>query len=304
MASATQDRPAASGPAAEQPKAAQGIGTLPLPSGSSGEGDALKAAAAAPVMVRSSVWTRTRAWLRLAYSDLGSKEHQALLEWVIWAVIVSVVITVLQHDHALDAQYHQAFVVVEVIIFCAFAADYGLNLYYAPSRRGYALSFAGIVDLLAILPSLLLFVDMSSVKFLRSLRFLRFLRILQVVKAVQHRQQVQGNDEENPSLLLDLQLGVIAISAALLLVPDDALRNMLLVFTLTGAITTGIRRWLTFKQKPAMSISVLLGVVIAATFYTFQLDASGHVAWATWFLVGTVLAAAVTWFQIEAPAGI
>ena len=62
-------------------------------------------------------------------------------------------------------------------------------------------SLAGIVDLLAILPSALVFIDLNAVKVLRALRFLRFLSLLQVVKAIQHGQQPEA-EEENQSLLL------------------------------------------------------------------------------------------------------
>ena len=262
------------------------------------------AAVPAGAIQRGSRWTRLKAWLRLAYTDIGSKEHHLMLEWIIWMVILSVVVTVLQQDVALNEQYNELFHLVEIVILVVFASDYALNLYFAPSKRGYIFSFSGIVDLLAILPSFLIFFDTSSVKFLRAVRFLRFLRILQVVKALHHRSTATEGDEENHSLLLDLQLGVIGFSALLLLVQDDALRNMLLFCTLAVAITTGIRRWLVFRQKPVVSIVVLLGCVIGAMMYAQQLDVAGQSEWAVWFLVGTVAVAAITWSRIEGPAGI
>ena len=253
---------------------------------------------------RGSLGTRVKAWLRLGYTDLSSKEHHLTLEWIIWMVILSVVVTVLQQDPALAEQYEQVFVGLELVILVVFAVDYGLNLYFAESKLRYVFSFSGIVDLLAILPSFLVFFDTSSIKFLRAVRFLRFLRILQVVKALHHRTGGAEEDVENHSLLLDLQLGVIGVSALLLLVHDHALRNMLLFCTLAVAITTGFRRWLVYKQRPAVSVTVLLGCVIGAMMYAQQLDVAGQVDWAVWFLVGTVVVAAVTWLRIEGPAGI
>lgn len=288
MAAVAQDPPAVA--AAPTPAPAP---PAPAPGG----------APAAGAVQRGSLGMRLRAWLRLAYTDIGCKEHHILLEWIIWMVILSVVVTVLEHDPALDAQYHPLFRIVETIILVVFASDYAANLYYTPSKRGYALSFAGIVDLMAILPSALIFVDLTAIKFLRGLRFLRFLRILQVVKAVRHRQQ-SDTEEENQSLLLDLQLGVIGVSALLLLVPDHELRNMLLGSALVVAITTGLRRWLVFKQRPTVSILVLVACVIGAMSYAVTLDGMGKQDWAIWFLVGAVIVAATTWFQIEAPAGI
>src|SRR5687767_2108538 len=144
-------------------------------------------AAPAGGIQRGSVWTRLKAWLRLGYTDLGSKEHHLTLEWIIWMVILSVVVTVLQQDPLLAEQYAQAFRALELLILLVFAVDYGLNLYFAESKLRYVFSFSGIVDLLAILPSFLVFFDTSSIKFLRAVRFFRFLRILQVVKALHHR---------------------------------------------------------------------------------------------------------------------
>lgn len=261
-------------------------------------------AAPSGAMQRGSRWTRLKAWLRLAYTDFGSKEHHLMLEWIIWMVILSVVVTVLQQDPSLNDLYTDLFRVLETTILVVFAADYALNLYFAPSKRGYIFSFSGIVDLIAILPSFLVFFDTSSVKFLRALRFLRFLRILQVVKALQHRTTTSEADEENQSLLLDLQFGVIGVSALLLLVPDDALRNLLLFCTLVLAVTTGLRRWLVYRQMPAAAIVVMLACVISAMIYAQQLDAAGQTDWAVSLLIGSVVVAVATWSRIEGPAGI
>src|SRR5688500_11993647 len=117
------------------------------------------AALAAPsgAIQRASRSTRLKAWLRLAYTDFGSKEHHLLLEWIIWMVILSVVVTVFQHDPSLNELHGDVFRVLELGILVTFAADYALNLYFAPSKRGYIFSFSGIVDLIAILPSFLVF---------------------------------------------------------------------------------------------------------------------------------------------------
>src|SRR5688500_20162157 len=71
--------------------------TLPAPPAATPVG--APGAAAPPAaggILRGSRWTRLKAWLRLAYTDLGSKEHHLLVEWIVWMVIVSVVVTVLQ----------------------------------------------------------------------------------------------------------------------------------------------------------------------------------------------------------------
>src|SRR5687768_3408401 len=105
---------------------------------------AVSVAAPAGGIQRGSPWTRLRAWLRLAYTDIGSKEHHLMLEWIIWMVILSVVVTVLQQDAALNEQYNEVFHLLEIVILVVFAGDYALNLYFAPSKRAYVFSFSGI----------------------------------------------------------------------------------------------------------------------------------------------------------------
>lgn len=61
-----------------------------------------------------------------------------------------------------------------------FSVEYGLRLWVATPRRSYALSFFGLVDLLAILPYFLaLGIDARA---LRSLRLLRLVRILKLAR--------------------------------------------------------------------------------------------------------------------------
>lgn len=256
-------------------------------------------------MARPNVWRRVLAWMRLAYTDITSKEHHILLEWIVWTVIVSVVVTVLQHDEQLDAEYHLLFKMIETFILITFSVDYAFNIYYAENKRRYITSFAGIVDLVSIMPSFLVYVDLAEVKFLRSLRFLRFLRILQVAKAVREQSpNSQGGEViETTSLVLDLQLSVIGISAALLLVPDNALRNLLLVVTLVIAVTTGLRRWLVHHQFLTLSVLVLLATVVSAMMYAIHLDEAGHSEWAVGLLLGTVIVTLFTALRVEGPAG-
>lgn len=70
---------------------------------------------------------------------------------------------------------------LQVFFVVIFTIEYILRLLTAPSRLKYALSFFGIVDLLAILPFYLsLGVD------LRSLRAIRILRLFRVMKLVRY----------------------------------------------------------------------------------------------------------------------
>lgn len=64
-----------------------------------------------------------------------------------------------------------------------FTIEYILRIYTAPDRKAFIFSFFGIVDLLAILPSLILIPGLGSVPGFRVLRVLRFLRVFRIFKA-------------------------------------------------------------------------------------------------------------------------
>lgn len=262
----------------------------------------LAATAAAPLMTRITWRMRLSAWLRLAYTDLASAEHRILLEWIISLVIVSVVATVLEHDPVLEAKHHEVFNALEMAVLLFFVVDYALNIFFAPNRRKYILSFWGLVDLLAILPGVLLVGNLSSVKIVRSIRFFRFLRVVKVAKEAQRRSQTIEEDERR-SLFIDLQLGVIGFSALILFVPDDSLRDLMLGFALVAVASIGLRRWLVQNLHPSLSVLTLMGTIIWAVMFAVSLDGPDSFARACGLLLAAVVVALVSWLQIESPAG-
>ena len=64
-----------------------------------------------------------------------------------------------------------------------FTMEYILRIYTAPDRKAFIFSFFGLVDLLAILPSLILIPGLGEVPGFHVLRVLRFLRVFRIFKA-------------------------------------------------------------------------------------------------------------------------
>jgi voltage-gated potassium channel len=64
------------------------------------------------------------------------------------------------------------------LIVLAFTIEYGLRLWAAQRPWRYALSFYGLIDLVALLPSWIGIFDIRFLRFFRSLRILRLVRIL------------------------------------------------------------------------------------------------------------------------------
>ncbi len=94
-------------------------------------------------------------------------------------ILTSAVVFVFESDSAvwgLEA-YTTHFIVLDWLFFVLFSAEYILRIYIEPRKRDFIFSFYGIIDLIAILPSLFLLPGF------RVLRVLRFLRVFRIFKA-------------------------------------------------------------------------------------------------------------------------
>ena len=100
------------------------------------------------------------------------------------AILLSVVNVSLETVASVDARHHIALVTAEWVFTLLFTVEYALRLACVRTPRRYALSFFGIVDLLAILPTYLtLFIPGAhSFLIIRSLRLLRVFRVLKLAR--------------------------------------------------------------------------------------------------------------------------
>ena len=100
---------------------------------------------------------------------------------LLWLIILSVTVVVLESVRPIREVYHDLFMNVEWIFTIAFTLEYLLRIYTSPRPLKYITSFYGIIDLLAILPTYLgLLYDTST--FLLTIRALRLLRMFRVFK--------------------------------------------------------------------------------------------------------------------------
>lgn len=97
------------------------------------------------------------------------------------AIIASLLVVMLESVEVLNLKYHNLFFVLEWIFTIFFTIEYVLRLYSVRKPTKYALSFFGIVDLLAILPAFLeLFI--VGTHYLVVIRILRILRVFRIFK--------------------------------------------------------------------------------------------------------------------------
>ncbi len=100
---------------------------------------------------------------------------------LIWSILFSIVIVILESVHSIRSVYGGILYGIEWFFTILFTIEYILRLISVKRRLGYATSFFGIVDLLAILPTYLsIFVPGSQS--LLTIRTLRLLRVFRVFK--------------------------------------------------------------------------------------------------------------------------
>lgn len=101
---------------------------------------------------------------------------------LLWAILLSVLIVMLESVRAIKLSYAQLFYIFEWTFTILFTIEYLLRILITPEPKKYAFSFLGIIDLLATLPSYLaLFVTGGSyLVVIRSIRLLRIFRILKL----------------------------------------------------------------------------------------------------------------------------
>jgi len=99
-------------------------------------------------------------------------------------IIVSALVVALETMPDLQACCSAGFAGLELAFVVIFGLEYGLRLWASPRPWRYATSVAGIIDLLAFLPSLLaLGTDWQAIRVLRLLRLLRLAKLGRLARA-------------------------------------------------------------------------------------------------------------------------
>ena len=122
-------------------------------------------------------------WYRVVFHHDSPAERNFDL-WLIVAILASVLVVVLDSVPDVKARWHLPLYVAEWVFTVLFAAEYAVRLWVVRNPWRYARSFYGVIDLLAILPTLLslLFPAGTSLAVIRALRLLRIFRVLKLVE--------------------------------------------------------------------------------------------------------------------------
>lgn len=103
---------------------------------------------------------------------------------LILVILASVLVVLLDSEPGIKTRWHSLLYFAEWGFTLLFAVEYAARLWVVRQPLRYAVSFLGIIDLLAIVPTFLslLFPASASLTVIRILRLLRIFRILKLVK--------------------------------------------------------------------------------------------------------------------------
>jgi voltage-gated potassium channel len=133
-------------------------------------------------MHHEPTWRDTLYRIIFGHDTPGGKRFDVAL---IMAILVSVLAVILDSVQTIHAQYGSLLYAIEWGFTILFTVEYLLRLSCARNAGRYAVSFFGLVDLLAFLPTYVSIVIPGSQAFL-VIRILRILRVFRVLKLVEY----------------------------------------------------------------------------------------------------------------------
>ena len=98
------------------------------------------------------------------------------------AIILSVISVILESVNEINEKYHEIILAFEWFITILFTIEYFLRIYSINKSWKYIFSMMGIIDLLAIIPTYLIFIfpTVHSLSVIRSIRLIRVFRIFKL----------------------------------------------------------------------------------------------------------------------------
>ena len=176
--------------------------------------------------------------------EADTKAGQRFDMLLIWAILLSLVVIMLDSVKELHTEYENAFDLVEWAFTLVFTAEYLARLACSPHPLRYARSFLGVIDLISILPSYVaLFVPeayvLLDVRILRLLRLFRILKMTGYVDELQWLMMAVADSRRKISVFIAIIFTLVVILGSLLYVfegPENGFSSV--PISIYWAITT------------------------------------------------------------------
>ena len=171
---------------------------------------------------------RRRVYLLLEQGPVGDGLSRWVDRLLVALILVNLVAVALQSMPDLRAQYAVAFDAIEIVSLVVFTVEYGLRLWgavehgphrhlnHTRARLKYALSAAGLIDLVAVLPFWFAFMVPADLRVLLVFRMVRFFKIARYSPAMRSLLDVLYRERRALFGCLIISLGTALVAAALM----------------------------------------------------------------------------------------
>lgn len=136
-------------------------------------------------MVQAAETSWKRKWYHIIFES-DTKAGRRFDVLLLFAILGSLLVIMLESVPRFNARYPQTFVVLEWFFTILFSIEYIIRLIIVKRPLSYTKSFYGIIDLISILPSYMAIFLGGAQYFIviRSLRLLRVFRVLKMVRFI------------------------------------------------------------------------------------------------------------------------
>jgi voltage-gated potassium channel len=134
--------------------------------------------------------------------------------FLIWAILASVVVVMLESVSSFDQKYGHLFNALEWVFTIFFTLEYFARIYSLKKPIYYITSFYGIVDLCSFLPTYLslMLVGTQALMVFRILRLLRIFRVLKLVRFLSEAKHLFDALKESLPKITVFLVGVLCIN--------------------------------------------------------------------------------------------
>ena len=145
--------------------------------------------------------------------------------YIVWAnlvnffIFVSCIGLVLETVEPLATNYSHFLRILEWVSVAFFTLDYLGNLIYSEKKVSYIFSFWGLVDLISILPTYLMALNLTAIQGTKVFRLLRVIRVLRVLKLARTalREARQSKAHMSNPIIANLKIYFIALFSVLMI---------------------------------------------------------------------------------------
>ena len=146
---------------------------------------------------------------------------------LIIVICLSVLVVILESVRTVKLEFYGGFKAIEWFFTFFFTIEYILRVYSAPKKKDYIISFYGVIDLLALLPSYigLYLTGAESLMVIRAVRLLRIFRLFKLTQYVGEAEilirALQASRHKITVFLFSIFTIVLSVGAAMYVIEGD-----------------------------------------------------------------------------------